>query len=333
MTIHFLSLSDILKVGLKFDDALGIVEASLRAHGEKRVENPPKVSVHPRPDAFITAMPAHLGDERVCGMKWISGYPSNVPKGLPTISGMIILNDPETGLPLALLDGTYITALRTAAVSAVAAKHLCNPDAEVLGIVGCGVQGSYHALGMRRILPSLSVIRIFDRHEPAVHSFAAKMRQRLPTCRIEVCASPLEVIHDADLVITATGKLLEPIFQASWVKAGALVLPVHSQGWDNAILTDMDQLVVDDWAQFISYAGGFYHPLPDVVSAETGEIVAGLRPGRESRHERIVNFNAGLAVHDILMAGIILERARVQGVGAALTLQEADQQVPMPEMD
>jgi len=331
ITVHFLSLSDVLKVGLRFDDALGIVESSLRAHAEMRVENPPKISLHPCPDAFITAMPAHLLDKRVCGVKWVSGYPANVPKGLPTISGIIILNDPETGLPLAVLDGTYITALRTVAVSAVAAKHLCNPDAAVLGMVGCGVQGTYHAVGMRRMLPSLSVVKIFDQHEPSVHTFIAKVGQQVPALRIEVCASPWEAIRDADLVITATGKLLDPIFRTAWVKAGALVLPVHTQGWDNAILTEMDKLVVDDWAQFISYAGGFYHPLPDLVGAKTGEIVAGQKPGREHRYERIVNFNTGLAVHDILMAGMILEEAKAQGLGARLTLQEAGQQVPMLE--
>jgi ornithine cyclodeaminase/alanine dehydrogenase-like protein (mu-crystallin family) len=329
MTVHFLSLSDVLEVGLTFDDALGIVGASLRAHGEKRVENPPKVSVHPCPDAFITAMPAHLPDKGVCGVKWVSGFPTNVPKGLTTITGVIVLNDPQTGLPLAVLDGTYITALRTVAVSAVAAKHLCNPNAAVLGIVGCGVQGKYHAVGMRRMLPSLSVVRIFDRHEPSIHSFIAEVRQQVSGLRIEVCATAAEAIRDADLVITATGKLLRPIFKCAWVKAGALVLPVHTQGWDDAILTQMNKLVVDDWAQFTSYAGGFYRCLPDHPDAETGEIVAGLKQGREHRHERIVNFNTGLAIHDILMAGVILEKAKTQGLGTPLTLQEAGQQLPM----
>ena len=320
MTIHFLSLPDVLKVGLTFDDALEIVEASLRAHGEKRVENPPKISLHPSPDAFITAMPAHLPDERACGVKWVSGFPANVSKGLPTISGIIILNDPETGLPRAVLDGTYISALRTVAVSAVAARHLCNSDAGVLGIVGCGVQGKYHAVGMRRILPSLSVVKIFDRHEPAVRAFIADVKKQVPTLRIEVCASPMDAILDAYLVITATGKLLEPIFNSAWVKAGALVLPVHTQGWDDAALTRMDKMVVDDWDQFQFYAGGFYLNLPERPYAETGEIVAGLKPGRERRNERIVNFNTGLAVHDILMAGIVLEKAKVQGLGTQLGL-------------
>jgi ornithine cyclodeaminase/alanine dehydrogenase-like protein (mu-crystallin family) len=328
MAIHFLSLSDVVKVGLTFTEALEIVQASLRAHGEKRVENPPKVSIHPLPNAFITAMPAHLPDEQAGGVKWVSGFPTNVAKGLPTISGVIILNDPQTGLPTAVLDGTYITALRTVAVSVVAAKHLCNPDARVLAIIGCGVQGRYHAVAMSRVLPSLSVVKISDLHQPSVHSFIAEVRQQIPAVHIEVCRTPEEAIRDADLVITATGKLLEPIFRCAWVKTGALILPVHTQGWDSATLTQVDKLVVDDWAQFGSYAGEFYHGLPDRPYAETGEIVAGLKPGREHRSERIVNFNTGLAVHDILMANVILNKAQALGLGTRLTMQEPEQGLP-----
>ena len=119
MNILYLSLADVLKVGLTFDDAMGIVTQSLSEHAEKRVQNPPKLPIHPLPDAFINAMPAFLPGKKACGMKWVSGFPANVRKGLPSIAALIILNDPENGLPLAVLDGTYITALRTVAVSAV----------------------------------------------------------------------------------------------------------------------------------------------------------------------------------------------------------------------
>lgn len=329
MTIQFLSLSDVVKVGLTFNEALEIVEASLRAHGEKRVENPPKISIHPLPNATITAMPAHLRDKHVCGVKWVSGFRTNVPKGLPTISGMIILNDPETGLPVAVLDGTYITALRTVSVSVVAAQYLCNRDARVLAIIGCGVQGRYHAVALRRVMPSLSVVKISDQYQPSIDSFISEVQGQIPDLHIEVCNTPEDAIRDADLIVPATGKLLEPIFRCAWVKAGALVLAVHTQGWDNATLTQMDKLVVDDWVQFGSYAGHFYHPLPDRPYAETGEIVAGLKPGREHRSERIVNFNTGLAVHDILMASVILQKAKARGLGTQLTMQEHEQGLPM----
>jgi ornithine cyclodeaminase/alanine dehydrogenase len=332
MTVRFLSQDDVRKAALSFEDVLRIVETSLRAHGEKRVENPPKVSVRPCADAFITAMPAYLHTEQACGMKWVSGFPSNVLKGLPTISGIIILNDSQTGLPVAIMDGAYITALRTVAVSVVAAKHLANTDAAVLGLVGCGVQGKCHTVGMRRILPSLSVVRVFDRHQPSLDSFVEEVRRQAPRLRVEICGSADEAIRGADVVITATGKLLSPIFKSSWVKAGALVLPVHTQGWDDAALTEMDKVIVDDWAQFTHYAGGFYHDLPPHPYAETGEIVAGVKPGRESRSERIIDFNTGLAVHDILMAGAIFEKAAALGMGAELNLHDTSQAMPMLEI-
>lgn len=332
MNIHYLSLSDVLKVGLTFDDAIAIVEQSLREHGKKQVENPPKLPIHPLPDAFINAMPACLPGKNVCGMKWVSGFPTNVPKGLPTIAAMIILNDPQNGMPLAVLDGTYITAIRTVAVSAVATKHLCNQDASVLAIIGCGIQGKYHAIALHHIVPSLSVVKISDIYKPSISSFVAEISNRVPTLRIEVCDTPEEAIKGADLVVTATGKLLKPIYKNAWVKEGALLLPVHTQGWDPSTPSKMDKLVVDDWAQFRTIGDILYQPLPEKPHAETGEIVAGLKPGRENRKERIVNFNKGLAIHDILMASIILNKAKENGLGTELTLQKPEEQMPMIEV-
>ena len=329
MEIRYLSLSDVLEVGLSFSDALEIVEQSLHEHGKKRVENPPKLSIHPLPDAFITAMPAYLRGKEACGMKWVSGYPTNLLRGLPTISAMIILNDSQTGLPLAALDGTWITAVRTVAVSVVATRHLCNPAAKVLAIVGCGLQGRYHAIALKDAIPSLAVVKIHDNHELSIDSFKSEIGNLIPTLRVEVCSSAEETIKGADLVITATGKLLEPIFSHEWVKEGALVLPIHTQGWEPAILSEMDKLVVDDWVQFCEYAGGFYQPLPEKPYAETGEIIAGSKPGRENSRERIVNFNTGLAVHDILMASVILHRAEQKGLGTRLSLQMPDERLPM----
>ena len=112
ISVLFLSLSDVLEVGLTLRDAVEIVETSLREHGEKRVENPPKLPIHPLPEAFINAMPAFLPRQKICGLKWVAGFPTNVPKDLPTITAVMVLNDPETGMPLAFMDGTYITALR-----------------------------------------------------------------------------------------------------------------------------------------------------------------------------------------------------------------------------
>jgi ornithine cyclodeaminase/alanine dehydrogenase len=329
MELDFLSLSDLLAVGMTFRDAMDIVEQSLSEHGEKQVENPPKLPIHPLPDAFINAMPAFLPRKRASGMKWVSGFPTNVPRGLPTIAAMIILNDPETGLPLAVMDGTYITAIRTVAVSAVAAKYLCNPDAASMAIVGCGLQGRYHAQALTGVIGSIQTAKICDTYQPSIESFTRAVSEKRPGLKIEVCATPEEAIRDTDLVVTATGKLLEPIYKNAWVKKGALVLPVHTQGWDSSTPSQMDKLVVDDWAQFRTVGDVIYKPLPERPHAETGEIVAGSRPGRESRDERIVNFNKGLAIHDVLMGTVLLNQAREKGLGQKLVLVKPSEQLPM----
>jgi ornithine cyclodeaminase/alanine dehydrogenase len=319
----------VIEVGLTFNEAVAITEQSLREHGEKQVENPPKIGIYPLPDSFMNAMPAYLPRKKACGLKWVSGFPTNLPKGLPSIAGVIIMNDPETGLPEAIMDGTYITALRTVCVSVIATKHLCNQDSTVLAIVGCGVQGTNHAIALVRLMPSITEVRVSDVYKPSIRSFVDEISKRFPSLKIQVCSDPKETIMDADLIVTATGRLLKPIFQNAWVKEGAFVLPVHVQGWDSSTASQMDKLVVDDWAQFRAVGDLQYQPLPEKPHAELGEIVAGLKPGREDARERIVDFNKGLAVHDILMGRVLLTKALEKGLGTELTLQEPGEQLPL----
>ena len=326
--ITYLSASDIVDIGLTLDEAMDIVRDSLCEHGDKQVENPPKISVHPMADAFITAMPAYLKRKQAAGMKWVAGFPANVPKGLPTISGFIILNDAETGMVTSLLDGTYITALRTVAVSALAAKHLANPEPEVLAIVGCGLQGRYHAAALKHVRPSLSVVHVFDTYEPSVASFAEEMKTAAPGFTIHVCDTPEKTVKGADIVVTSTGKLLEPIFDHEWVKEGALVLPVHTLGWDAAAPSALDKLICDDWDQFCAYSEGWYKPLPEAPHAELGEVIAGHKPGRENAEERIIDFNAGLAIHDVLMGQVMAAKAGAAGIGTDLAAPQVT--LPMP---
>ncbi|MFC1614882.1 ornithine cyclodeaminase family protein [Gemmatimonadota bacterium] len=328
--LRYLSLPDVLAVKLSLDQAIAVVEQSLAEHGRKRVENPPKISVHPRSDSFITAMPAFLPRKGTCGMKWVSGFQVNLQKGLPSISAVIVLNDYLTGFPLAIMDGTWITAVRTVAVSIVAARLLCNEDARTMGIVGCGLQGRYHAVAFNRKFPSLSLLKVFDNYQPSLNSFEAEINKKCPGLKIEVCPSAEAAIRGAQLVVTATGKLLEPVFLHEWVEPGAMVLPVHTFGWEPSTPVAMDRFVVDDRGQFSEYSQGWYHSLPKKQPTETGEIVVGFAPGRLDHEERIINFNTGLAVHDILMAKSILERAEEKGIG---TLLPTDAAMQLPELD
>ena len=137
----YLSQADVISLGLTMSEVIDSVEAAFREKGAGNVEMPPKPGIHTRPDAFIHSMPAYIKTTGAAGMKWIAGYPENPARGLPYISGLLVLNDPETGFPLAVMDAAWITAMRTAAATAVAAKYLCRPDVRSLAILGCGVQG------------------------------------------------------------------------------------------------------------------------------------------------------------------------------------------------
>lgn len=320
----YLSQQDVVDTGVSFADAVVSAEEVLREHGAKAVENPPKPGVHPGEGNFLHAMPAYLGQSGRAGLKWVSGFFDNPARGLPSIMALIVLNDVETGRPLAVMDGTYVTGLRTAAVSAVAAKHLANADARVIGLVGAGLQGRYHLLTLKDILGSVETVHAYDIDEAVLERFVAEMGPLVPFA-IEPGESGEDVIRGADIVITAASALSEVIFLADWVAEGALVLPVHSKGWERAMIERADRFIVDDWGQFATYLGppgGFYETLPEAPDAELGEVVAGLKPGREAHSQRILSFNPGLAMQDVGLASVILARARERGLGQRLTLTD-----------
>ncbi len=137
----YLSQSDVAAVGLTMAEIIAALEAMFNEKAQGRVEMPPKIALHPAPDAFIHAMPASIPAQKALGIKWVSGYPENTKRGLPYVTGLLILNDFETGIPIALMDATWITAKRTGAATALSAKYLARPDSASVGILGCGVQG------------------------------------------------------------------------------------------------------------------------------------------------------------------------------------------------
>ncbi len=322
-TVEFLYLSqkDVVDVGLTMKDAISIVEEVLREHGLREFENPPKPGIHTLKGAFIHAMPGFLPRKNAAGMKWVSGYSNNLKNRLPSIMGLIILNDPKTGKPLAVMDGSYITALRTAAASGVSAKYLAVKDAAILGIVGTGVQGRYHLESLKEVLPGIKEIKIYDTNESILAEFRSYAKER-GFVNIISCGSAREVIEGTDIIVTATSHLEERIYRESWVKKGALVLPVHTRGWEKSMLGNADKFIVDDWQQFDNALGGsdgYYAPLPEMY-AELGQIVVGEKSGRVNTAERIVNINFGMAIHDVLMATHFLERAKAKGLGMMLPL-------------
>ncbi len=317
----YLSQTDVMEVGVTLLEIIDLVEKALREHGNGRVENPPKPGIHANPDSFIHAMPAYFKSLGTGGIKWVSGYPANREIGLPQIIGLIILNDMKTGAPVCIMDGTWITAARTAAVSAVTAKYCARRDSKVLGIVGAGVQGRQNLIALKMVVPNLTKARVFDIHREA----ALKCRDDLASqvgMEISVCERVEEAARGSDIIVTATQRLAKPLIQDEWFGAGCLGMGLEaSRAWYGNAILNADKFVTDDWEQTKHFKsqGAFPDGLPKLY-AELGQIVAAEKPGREDEKERILAINIGLALNDIIVANHIYETAKKKGIGAKLVL-------------
>ena len=264
----YLSKSDVQDVGLEMKKIIDLLENMFREKGEGRVEMPPKPGIHTRPDAFIHAMPAYIPSFKSAGIKWVSGYPENQSRGLPYISGLLILNDDETGLPYSLMDCTWITAYRTAAASAVSAKYLARPDSEVVGILACGVQGRTNLEAMQVLFP-LKRVYAYDIDREVQERYVAEMSSQLDLEIIGV-EKPKTAVADSDIVVTS-GPILkhpQPTISEGWLKPGGFASAVDFDSyWQPSALSQIDKLSTDDHDQFEYYCSvGYFKNTPALHS-------------------------------------------------------------------
>ena len=319
----YLSQEDVLDLEIPMKEVIELVELGLSEHGHGRVENPPKPGIHSKPDAFIHAMPAYYEKLGIGGLKWVSGYPSNRAVNLPQIAGLMIVNDMETGMPLAVMDCRWITAVRTAAVSAITAKYCTVEGTESLGIVGCGVQGRMNLVGFKEVIPDLKEVRVFDISEQAMESIKEDYEDELGV-EITACSSVESAVNGMDMILTATQRLKEPLVRNEWFKPGCLGFGLEaSRAWYGDAILKADKFITDSWDQTMYFYehGAFPDGLPQLY-AELGEIVAGNKPGRESQDERILAINIGLALEDVIVANRIYEVALKRGGFEMLSLME-----------
>jgi ornithine cyclodeaminase/alanine dehydrogenase len=317
----YLSMRDVQTVDLPMMEIIDALEVMFREKGQGRVEMPPKPGIHTRPDAFIHAMPAYIPKLESAGIKWVSGYPANQSKGLPYISGLLILNDPDTGLPLAVMDASWITAMRTGAATAVAAKYLARPQSSSVGIIACGVQGRSN-LEALACLFKIDTVMAFDVYPQVAEKYAAEMRAKLGI-PIEVVTTAEAAVRDMDIVVTS-GPILKspnPVIPADWLKPGGFASPVDFDSyWQGSALAQADKLATDDRQQMEYYRQEGYFKSTPVPYADLGEILAGKAPGREREEERTISINLGLALDDMATAILIYKRAFDMGIGLKLPL-------------
>ena len=317
----YLSQADVGAVGLTMADVIDALEDMFHEKGEGRVEMPPKPGIHTRPDAFIHAMPAYIPALESAGMKWVSGYPENQKRGLPYITGLLILNDPETGIPLAVMDCVWITAKRTGAASAVAAKYLARPDSEVVGILGCGVQGRSNLEALNVLFP-LKKVMAYDVNSQVQRSYVEEMSEQFELEVVPV-EDPRDAVSGCDIVVTAGPILKAPhaTIKPGWFEEGAFASLVDFDSyWHPDAMKEADKFCTDDVPQLEHYKDvGYFQDIPP-IHADLGKLVTGKKPGRETPTERTMACNLGLALDDMATAPLIYRRAKEQGIGTWLPL-------------
>lgn len=306
-----LGRNDLESLELGWRDVVDVLEDAFRQKAAGLVQNPPKPAVRPRAGSFINAMPAYLGGTDRVGIKWVAGFEGNRAKGLPYIYGVFVLNDAETGRPIALIDGGWITEIRTAGVSGVVMRQV-HHEPRRLAIVGAGVQGRRHLDVLLEHHPGIEMISVFDSSSAASDALLALAGNRIGV----VANSAEDALEGADLVVTVVTVPVEPRLTASNTDADAVLLPVD---YDDALgmhaANDAACYVVDDLGQYRSVVPqhwqGFRRP-----DGELAKVVAGTLTVPSSGRRLFLNM--GIAMDDVALAALCYDRAIERGIGRAI---------------
>jgi len=316
---------------LSMDEVVGAVESAFREKGLGRVQMPAKLYLfYSRYNGDLRAMPSYLEELDVSAVKIVNVHPDNrVKYGLPTVMATIILVDPKSGAPIAIMGGTTITDMRTGAAGAVAAKYLARKDSKIVGLVGAGAQARTQLMGLLAVYGKLEEVRVWSRSEKTRSAFVAEMQPKYGhLCRIVPVERVNEAVQGADIVVTTTLSR-EPIVMNDWVEPGMHLTCIGADApgkeeIDPAVLKRA-KIVVDDWEQ-ASHSGEINVPFSKGIItkqniwAEIGDIVAGLKPGRTSQDEITLFTSTGLAIQDAVTAHIAYKKALERGVGKSIEI-------------
>jgi ornithine cyclodeaminase len=275
----------------------------------------------------ISMHPAYIGgDVQVTGIKWIPSNPENPAKrNMPRANALTILNDPETGFPLAIMDGTVISAMRTGAVVGVGAKYLARPEAQVAGLIGAGVINRTQLMALHVALKQLRQVKLFDLAPEKARAFATEMSERL-NLQIEIVDSARAAVEGADVVAPATNVgPSDRYIRAEWIKASAYLANLSVNDYTLEAVSTCTKIVVDNKKQ-LQVPGAI---LTDMVSeglvnrddiVELGAIISGKKPGRTTDEERIFFSPLGMGIEDLINAHRVYQEARRRGIGQELEL-------------
>lgn len=319
METLLLTKSDLKQI-LTMKSSLSIVEKAFQAKSSS--ETSEKAWLYYREqEGDLALWSAYIKDTGAAGLKAIGYNPNNSRKGLPTITAVIILNDPETSFPIAILDGTTVTSYRTGAAGGVAAKYLAREDSKNVGVIGSGIQGRYQVRALSEVF-DLEEIKVYDQLSVSRETYADEMAEVLGIS-IEAVDSPKKAVNETDIIVTATPSR-EPIVMQDWIQQGVHINAIGAdepgkEEIDPRILTTA-KIVVDDYKETMR-RGEVNVPLvkgiikKEDIHAELEEIVTGKKEGRVSGDEITLFDAAGLAIEDVAVAWYAYKRAEKEGIG------------------
>ena len=329
----YLDQSAVVAAGvLDMERAFDVIAEALTLLELGKCVQPHKVVVRDREDAesenngrFNALFASIKGSRPAVGMKWIGSFPANRSQGLPRASAVLILNSPKNGFPVAIMDGTLISAVRTGAVTGLGVRHLAPKNTRKVGLVGAGVQARTQVLGLISALPELEEIAIFNRCDRNAEILIDECRERWQAPMVKA-ATITAALADADVALTIT-TASEPIIRAKHVKPGALSIQLSGHECEFELIRQCRKLVVDNW-DVIKHRGiispAVMHSSGELsdqeIHATLAEIILGRKSGRECDDERIHFAHMGMGVEDVALGWDVFCRASESGLGQKIKL-------------
>jgi alanine dehydrogenase len=325
MEVLWLTEEDV-KYLLTMDETIATVEKAFYDHGMGSTQMPPKSYLYfPKYDGDLRTMPAYLEGLDNAGVKIVNVHAANPKIGLPTVMALLTLISPKNGAPLAIMGATFLTAMRTGAAGAVAAKHLARHNCRVVGMIGAGVQARAQLLGLSRHF-RIEQVKVFDTSQERSQSLETDGREFLD-CEYLISAKPQEAC-ECDILVTTTPSR-SPVVKESWILPGTHINAIGADAKGKqelqSTLTKMAKVFVDDLAQAV-HSGEVNVPisegvlLPEDIYAQIGEVLTGKKPGRESETEITIFDSTGLGIQDVATGFAVYEKALLTGRGMKLPL-------------
>ncbi|KWT64039.1 MULTISPECIES: ornithine cyclodeaminase family protein [unclassified Variovorax] len=325
--LHYLNHLDVQALAMTDAEIVAAVEAGLLAQGRGETTIEPRMHLVPEKDypGHFNVLRGYVRPLGVAGVKVVGDFYRNYEQGLPSELALLNLFDPKNGVPVAIIDASDITDMRTGAVTAIGAKHLARKDSKILGHIGARGT-SYWNVRLLHSIFHFDEIRVHSRRPESREKFAARLERDLGT-KITVTEDWESCVRGADIVVEASRlEKPTPMLKTEWIKKGACVIPYGTMSAVELSLTDiMDKMVMDDWGQAKAGPLGALRAHVDsgklseqTLHAELGQIVAGLKPGRESEDETNLFWHRGLSLSDIALGSAMLEKARRMGLGQQL---------------